>query len=61
MMKIQLVLEFTYNGKFRKVRVEKDAATYIQGWNMHNDAGTRGATYSKAKMKNVKTAIEYVQ
>jgi hypothetical protein len=44
------IVLFNYNGSERKVTVQKETETYIQGENLHADADRRFSTYSKAKM-----------
>lgn len=48
-----MTISFDYNGKARLVRVEKARADYVQGYNL-NDSDRPAATYSIAKMANVK-------
>ncbi len=48
------ILTFIYNGQARMVQVDKKTDQYIQGKNLHVGAKTPGATYSLAKMSNVK-------
>lgn len=53
-----MTIRFTYNGKVRIVEVQKETATYVQGYNRHSDAKTKGATYSRDKMIDVEQLFD---
>jgi len=48
-----MLIRFNYNGKSRTVMVTKARASYVQGFNLHEDKKSPGATYTISKMSDI--------